>query len=57
MARGSSFDAETERIRSENRMLVRYEYRQPFGRFSGTLPGGLRLSGGLGVMEHHDAHW
>jgi hypothetical protein len=51
------FEAETERTRSESRMLVRYEYRQPFGRFSGTLPGGLRLGRGLGVMEHHDARW
>ncbi len=32
-------------------------YRQPFGSFSGTLPGGLELERGLGVMEHHDAHW
>ena len=32
-------------------------YRQPFGTFTGTLPGGLELERGLGVMEHHDAHW
>ena len=32
-------------------------YRQPFGSFTGTLPGGLELERGLGVMEHHDAHW
>lgn len=51
------FTAETERSKVENRLLVRYSYRQPFGRFSGTLPGGLRLERGLGVMEHHDAHW
>jgi hypothetical protein len=51
------FTAECERERSENRVIVRYSYRQPFGTFSGTLPGGLELEHGLGVMEHHDAHW
>jgi hypothetical protein len=51
------FVAETERSRVENKLLVRYSYRQPFGAFAGTLPGGLRLQHGLGVMEHHDAHW
>jgi hypothetical protein len=51
------FDGECERRRKENRLLVRYTYRQPFGSFSGTLPGGLELDHGLGVMEHHDAHW
>ena len=51
------FRGECERRRQENRLLVRYSYRQPFGSFSGTLPGGLELERGLGVMEHHDAHW
>ncbi len=51
------FSAECERRRRENRLVVRYTYRQPFGTFSGTLPGGLELDRGLGVMEHHDAHW
>ena len=51
------FEAEAERRRDENKLLVRYAYRQPLGAFSGTLPGGLRLERGLGVMEHHDAHW
>jgi len=51
------FEAETERSRVENKLVVRYTYRQPFGAFAGTLPGGLRLERGLGVMEHHDAHW
>ena len=52
-----TFEAETERRKSENRLIVRYSYRQPFGSFSGTLPGGLELEHGLGVMEHHDALW
>ena len=51
------FSGECERRRKENRLLLRYTYRQPFGSFSGTLPGGLELDHGLGVMEHHDAHW
>jgi hypothetical protein len=51
------FNAEAERVASENRLVVRYSYRQPFGTFRGTLPGGLELARGLGVMEHHDAVW
>jgi hypothetical protein len=51
------FTAEGERRRQENRLIVRYSYCQPFGSFSGTLPGGIELDSGLGVMEHHDAVW
>jgi Protein of unknown function (DUF2804) len=51
------FTAEAERRRTENRLVVRYSYRQPFGTFTGTLPGGIELASGIGVMEHHDAHW
>ena len=40
-----------------NRGLFRSDYRQPFGAFSGELPGGLRLSSGHGVMEWHDVRW
>jgi hypothetical protein len=50
------FEAECERNRRENLVLVRYTYRQPFGRFTGALPG-HELARGLGVMEHHDAVW
>ena len=42
---------------SENLLLVRSDYRAPFGTFSGTLPGGIALARGLGVMEHHRARW
>jgi uncharacterized protein DUF2804 len=58
-AEGSRLDfaGECERRREENRLLVRYTYRQPLGAFTGTLPGGITLASGLGVMEHHDAHW
>lgn len=52
-----AFTAEAERRRSENLGFIRYAYRQPFGRFAGTLPGGVELESGLGVVEHHDAHW
>jgi len=50
------FEADGERAATENRLVVRYSYRQPFGRFSGSLPG-VDLAEGIGVMEHHDAHW
>jgi hypothetical protein len=51
------FTAECERRKDEKRLLVEYSYRQPFGSFSGMLPGGAQLASGFGVMEHHDAHW
>jgi len=51
------FTPEAERYKRENRLLIRYEYRQPFGGFAGTLAGGIELDRGLGVMEHHDARW
>jgi Protein of unknown function (DUF2804) len=51
------FTAEQERHRKENLLLARYEYRQPFGRFTGSLPGGIELERALGVIEHHDAVW
>jgi hypothetical protein len=51
------FTAEQERRRKENLLLARYEYRQPFGRFTGSLPGGIELERALGVIEHHDAVW
>jgi Protein of unknown function (DUF2804) len=51
------FRAEAERSRTENKLYVRYSYRQPFGTFTGTLPGGIELASGMGVMEHHDAWW
>lgn len=40
-----------------NAILLRTTYRQPFGEFSGTLPGGLELASGYGVMETHDVWW
>ena len=40
-----------------NLLLMRSRYRQPFGTFSGMLPGGIELAQGYGVMEAHDVHW
>jgi hypothetical protein len=51
------FVAEAERSRSENLVIVKSDYRAPFGSFSGTLPGGVPLARGLGVVEHHRALW
>lgn len=42
---------------STNVLLIRSSYRQPFGTFSGELPGGVSLREGYGVMEWHDVHW
>jgi len=42
---------------SKNYLVMRNRYRQPFGEFSGTLPGGIALAEGYGVMEEHDVLW
>jgi hypothetical protein len=51
------FTPEATRERRENLLLIRSAYRQPFGTFSGELPGGLKLAEGYGVMESHDVRW
>ena len=51
------FTAEAQRSRHENLLLVRSDYRAPFGTFAGTLPGGVELTHGMGVVEHHRARW
>jgi len=51
------FQAEAERAHRQNLLLVKSDYRAPFGAFSGALPGGLALAHGLGVVEHHRALW
>ena len=40
-----------------NLLVMRSDYRQPFGSFAGALPGGLELESGYGVMEWHDVRW
>jgi len=54
---GLRFSPEAERRRRESLLLLRSRYRQPFGAFSGELPGGLALAEGFGVMEEHEAWW
>jgi uncharacterized protein DUF2804 len=51
------FAAEAERTRTENLVVVRSRYRQPFGTFSGSLPDGSALREGWGVMEDHEVWW
>ena len=45
------------RAEDMNLLVMRSHYRQPFGTFSGTLPGGIELAEGYGVMEEHDVLW
>jgi hypothetical protein len=50
------FDAESERVRDDNLLLIRSRYRHLFGTFRGSL-GGVELEQGFGVMESHEAVW
>lgn len=54
---GLEFTPWAERRENLNLLLVRSQYRQPFGAFAGELPDGTRLREGYGVMEEHDALW
>jgi hypothetical protein len=51
------FHAEAQRSHSANLIIFKSDYRAPFGAFSGSLPGGVALAHGLGVVEHHRALW
>jgi Protein of unknown function (DUF2804) len=51
------FTAEAERNRKEDLLIIKSDYRAPFGTFAGTLPGGVALAHGLGVSEDHRALW
>jgi hypothetical protein len=51
------FASEAVRERRDRLGPFRSDYRQPFGRFEGVLPGGVALAAGLGVTERHLAHW
>jgi hypothetical protein len=51
------FTPEAERSRHDNLLLIRSDYRAPFGYFSGVLPGRIPLAHAFGVVEHHRAHW
>jgi hypothetical protein len=49
--------AEAERARRDNLLIAGSDYRARFGSFAGTLPGGVELARGRGVVEHHRARW
>ena len=51
------FAGEAVRARRDNMLLIRSLYEQPFGTFTGSLPGGIELAEGYGVMERHVAVW
>lgn len=51
------FTEEATRQRRDNLLIIRSAYRQPFGAFSGTLPGCGALREAYGVMEWHEAVW
>ena len=51
------FTEEARRARRDELLLFASDYVQPFGTFAGTLPGGLDLREGFGVMERHTARW
>jgi hypothetical protein len=51
------FSPEAERARKDELLLLSSDYRAAFGAFSGTLPGGIALARGQGVVEHHKARW
>jgi hypothetical protein len=48
---------EAVRRRDDNLVVMRSRYEQPFGTFTGTLPGGIAVAEGYGVMERHDVRW
>jgi hypothetical protein len=52
-----AFSEEAVRARRDNLIVFSSDYRQPFGTFSGTLPGGVTVAEGFGVMERHDVRW
>jgi hypothetical protein len=54
---GLEFSEWSAREDSTNVLLIRSTYRQPFGTFTGSFPGGVQLAEGFGVMEVHDVHW
>jgi Domain of unknown function (DUF2804), C-terminal len=51
------FAARAERARRDELLVFASDYRQPFGTVTGTLPGGIELVSGAGVMERHRARW
>ena len=54
---GLRFAAEATRARRERLVLMSSDYEQPFGTFTGTVPGAGELREGWGVMERHAVVW
>ncbi len=52
-----AFTSEAARRRRDELLVFASDYTAPFGTFTGTLPGGLELAEGFGVMERHTARW
>jgi hypothetical protein len=52
-----TFAEEARRARADDFKLFASDYVQPFGTFSGTLPGGTVVARGWGVMEAHSVRW
>jgi hypothetical protein len=52
-----AFAREALRARHDELGVVASDYAHWFGTFSGTLPAGLALAEGYGVMERHRARW
>jgi hypothetical protein len=51
------FAEEARRARDDDFKLFASAYVQPFGTFAGTLPGGVAVARGWGVMERHAVRW
>jgi hypothetical protein len=51
------FTPEASRARREELLVLASDYEQPFGTFTGALPGAGELREGFGVMERHRARW
>lgn len=51
------FHQEATRERLDDFIILRSDYAQPIGTFTGDLPGGVRLAEAYGVMERQDALW
>jgi hypothetical protein len=52
-----TFAEEARRARSDDFKVMASDYVQPFGTFSGTLPDGVAVARGWGVMERHSVRW
>jgi hypothetical protein len=51
------FQQEATRERKDNLLLLRSDYAQPLGTFTGSLLNGVELKEAYGVMERQDALW